>query len=90
MKGIFLNTLAHPRLDCARLLPSRRRVLPCPSGRTQTSSPFSTGLASRAHSPRPGPAPLPDSGRDESAVLFCRHYGDHVLHQPSAIATGFH
>ena len=27
MKGIFLNTLAHPRLDCARLHPSRRRVL---------------------------------------------------------------
>jgi hypothetical protein len=34
MKGISLNTLAQPRLDRARLQPSRRRVLAVPSSGT--------------------------------------------------------
>jgi hypothetical protein len=37
MKGIFLNTLAHPRLDCARLHPSRRRVLAAPGDGTDAN-----------------------------------------------------
>jgi hypothetical protein len=37
MKGIFLNSLAHPRLDCARVHPSRRRVLAAPGDGTDAN-----------------------------------------------------
>ena len=91
MKGIFLNTLAHPRLDRARLHPSRRRVLAAPGfGTDANQRNFPDPLASPAHSLRPRPAPAPGSGRDESAVLFRRHNGDQILHQPPSIAAGFH
>ena len=58
MKGIFLNTLAHPRLDCARLHPSRRRVLAAPGDGTdanQLTFPDSLGFARpfAPSSPRP-------------------------------------
>ena len=58
MKGIFLNTLAHPRLDCARLHPSRRRVLAAPGDGTdanQLTFPDRLGFARpfAPSSPRP-------------------------------------
>ena len=92
MKGISLNTTGAPA-PCIALVCILRggESLPRPvSGRMQTSATFPTRLASPAHSLRPRPAPAPGSGRNESAVLFRRHYGDHVLHQPPAIAAGFH
>jgi hypothetical protein len=58
MKGIFLKTLAHPRLDCARLHPSRRRVLAAPADLTdanQLTFPDPLGFARpfALSSPRP-------------------------------------
>ena len=58
MKGIFLSTLAHPRLDCARLHPSRRRVLAAPGDGTdanQLTFPDRLGFARpfAPSSPRP-------------------------------------
>ena len=58
MKGIFLNTLAHPRLDFARLHPSRRRVLAAPGDGTnanQLTFPDPLGFARpfAPSSPRP-------------------------------------
>ena len=60
MKGIFLNTLAHPRLDCARLHPSRRRVLAAPGFGTdanQLTFPDPLGFA-RPFAPS---SPCPDT-----------------------------
>ena len=57
MKGIFLNTLAHPRLDCARLHPSRWRVLAAPvrTDANQLTFPDRLGFARpfAQSSPRP-------------------------------------
>ena len=58
MKGISLNTLAHPRFDCARLHPSRRRVLAAPGFGTaanQRTFPDPLGFARpfAPSSPRP-------------------------------------
>ena len=58
MKGISLNTLAHPRLDRARLHPSRRRVLAAPGFGTaanQRNFPDPLGFARpfAPSSPRP-------------------------------------
>ena len=58
MKGIFPNTLAHPRFYCARLHPSRRRVLAAPGFGTvanQRKSPDPLGFARpfAPSSPRP-------------------------------------
>ena len=76
MKGISLNTLAHPRFIALVCILRGGESLPRPaSGRLQTSATFPTRLASPAHSFRPRLAPTPGSGRNESAVLFCRHMG---------------
>ena len=92
MKGISLNTLAHPRPDRARLHPSRRRVLAAPGLRdgckpAQLSRPawLRPPIRSVLAPPR-HPAP----GGNESAVLLFRQHGDHILYQSPAIATGFH
>jgi hypothetical protein len=57
MKGTFLNTLAHPRLDLARLHPSRRRVLAAPvrTDANQLTFPERLGFARpfAPSSPRP-------------------------------------
>jgi hypothetical protein len=85
------KTLAHPRLDRARLHPSRRRVLAAPGFGTvanQRNFPDSLGFA-RPFAPS-SPRPAPGSGRNESAVLLCRQHGDHILYQPPTIATGLH
>jgi hypothetical protein len=80
MKGISVNSLAHLRLNRARLHPSRRRVLAAPGfGTAANQRTFPTRLASPAHSHRPRPAPTPGSGRHKSAVLFCPQDGDHIL-----------
>jgi hypothetical protein len=59
MKGISLNTLAHPRFYCARLQPSRRRVLAAPgigTAANQRTFPDPLGFARPflPSSPRPG------------------------------------
>ena len=68
MKGIFLHALAHPRLDRARLHPSRRRVLAAPvrTDANQLTFPDRLGFA-RPFAPS-SPRPMPGSGRDESAA----------------------
>jgi hypothetical protein len=58
MKGIFLNTLAHSRLEPARLRPSRRRVLAAPGEGTDANQlifPDPLGFARpfASSSPRP-------------------------------------
>ena len=91
MKGISLNTLAHPRLDRARLHPSRRRVLAAPGFGTaanQRNFPDPLGFA-RPFAPS---SPRPDTRLRAERIggLILLPAGDHILYQSPAIATGFH
>ena len=90
MKGISPNTLAHPRLDRARLHPSRRRVLAAPGFGTaanQRNFPDPLGFA-RPFAPS---SPRPDTRlRAERIGGFIRAFPATSPCISGVRATGFH